>query len=553
MKRSFLFFSLCLYLGVVNLSVAQESPSLTQKFPSQIAIATSHYLATQTVIQVLAEGGNAFDAAVATAAILGVVQPYGSGVGGGGLWLLHDAKTGKDIVIDSREVAPRAADNAQLEDKNSHAIFMAGIPGEPAAWEYITKNYAKLSLAKLLAPAIHYAQNGFAIDDRYLFWLATRQKELFKNPAAQKIFFTEDEEAQPKLWVVQNDLANTLKILSKRGAKEFYQGALARRIVSEVKKLDGDWTLDDLKNYQLKIREPIKATMGNFSLITIGEPSAGGYEMIAMLQGLQGYTDWQKLDKVDQTHLFAELMRRASYERKFYTDPEFDQQALPTLKANRFYPNQPLGIDLQKATPSAELATETVNVESSEHTTFFVIVDKEGNRVAAHLTLNNFFGSGLVLAGTGIVLNDELRDFTAQSDSESGKNKNAIAGGKRPLSSMAASFYEDACRLVILGTPGGQRIPAMQFLSLSAMLQNSPITEWVSLPRFSQSFMPDVLEIENQGWDEATLEGLRKKGHEIKNVGRQFGDMQAVSYNRCTQRVAAASDPRGVGFAVVLP
>jgi gamma-glutamyltranspeptidase/glutathione hydrolase len=504
-----------------------------EPYPSRIAIATGHYLATQTAVEILNEGGNAFDAAVAVAAVLGVVQPYGSGLGGGGFWLLHDAKTNNDIFIDSREIAPQKAQNKQLL-QNTPALTI-GIPGEPAAYEFVAKKYGQLPLKKLLTPAIYYAKNGFAIDDRYLYWLNTRKAELLKNTAARKIFFDESESPQPKIWLVQTDLAKSLTLLATKGAKEFYQGTLAQKIVAAVNKENGNWTLHDLKSYQLKIRNPIKEQFKDFSLTTIGEPSAGGYEMIAMLQGLQGYPNWKDFSSTEQIHLFAELMRRANSERKYYADPDFEKEPVPNLAKDRFYPTKTQAINLNKATP----------IKEGEHTTFFVIVDKKGNRAAVNLTLNDMFGSTIMVSGAGIILNNELTDFTPTPE-----NKNQLQPGKRPLSSMSPSFFQDKCRLIITGTPGGKRIPTMQFLVLTALLQNNSLKTALEKPRFHQSFLPDILEIENQGFSEQIIKGLQEKGHTIKPI-RQFGDMQAVMYDRCTQEVTAASDPRGVGSAVV--
>ena len=175
-------------------------------------------------------------------------------------------------------------------------------------------------------------------------------------------------------------------------------------MVAEVQKENGVWTLEDLKKYQIKIRKPIKEDFKDFSIVTLGEPSAGGYSMIAMLHGLEGYPNWKNLNQVDQTHFFAELMRRANMERKYYTDPAFEDQALPSLATDRFYPGKPLAIDMQKATASKSLTEPVLEPAQSEHTTFFVVVDKQGNRAAVNLTLNDMFGSGVMVPGVGIML-----------------------------------------------------------------------------------------------------------------------------------------------------
>lgn len=498
-------------MSVAMIYQALATPRATHIYPERVAIATPHFLATQTAVQILSEGGNAFDAAVAVGAILGVVQPFGSGLGGGGFWLLHDAKSNQDIFIDARETAPKNIQTDALKNP-SKPIATSGIPGEVAAFDYIVHHYGNLSLQKLLAPAISYAKNGFAADARYLFWLHFREKDLLNDPLSRETFFTQDTTPSPKTWITQPQLANTLSIIANEGAAAFYEGSLAKKIVEDVNTLGGNWTLSDLNNYQVKIREPLRESFDNFTLVTVGEPSAGGYSLIKMLHALEKKPEWKHDDLAEQIAYFYPLMLEANQERTRYADPDFHHKA------------------------------------ESTHTTYFVIVDKEGNRAAVILTLNDMFGAGVMLPKLGFLLNDEMRDFSIKSDIEDPNNPEPY---KRPRSMMSPNFFEDKCRLVILGTPGGPRIANMQFLSLTSAIKELPISDWVSLPRYSVASSPNRLELEKEGFSPELITRLQNAGMHIDILDRQIGDMQAVSYNHCTKEVQAASDPRGVGFSVV--
>jgi len=528
----FLFFSFCVQ--------AKSSDLLNPSVKSGIAVAVPHSLATETAEKIFQQGGNAFDAAVAVAAVLGVVQPYASGLGGGGWWLLH-TKQGEDVVLDSREVAP-AHLPANLftftEMQRQDGPMAALIPGEPAAFVYVNRQYGTLPLHKVLEPAIYYAEKGFKTDWRFLFWLNDRKEAILKNAYTAALFFEADKNT-PKSFIRQPELANTLKALAKQGHKGYYEGTVARAMVAGVNEAGGVWTVSDLAAYAVKVRHPIHAEFENFRLTTVGPPSSGGLSLISMLEQAKAI-DWRSLSTVDRIHTYSEMMRRAACERSQLGDPDFVQN--PDAAALRRLRSQLPPITAE-ATPSNKLSCKQV-VKEAEETTHFVIHDAWGNRATVTLSNNFMFGSGFVEPHTGVLLNNHLDDFTFEKDSP-----NAPAARKRPLSSIAPNFFDSDCLKITLGTPGGFRIPTMNFLALMAMAQGNSLKDAIAAPRFHQSLFPDVIQIENKGFAPETITALKAKHHAIEDLGRQYGDMQGIVENVCQKTLEAQSDERGVGMA----
>jgi gamma-glutamyltranspeptidase/glutathione hydrolase len=532
--------------------------------PPQAAIASAHPLATQAGFEILHKGGNAFDAAVAVSAALAVVEPAGSGLGGGGFWLLHRAADGKEIMLDGRERAPQAATRTMYLDASGQPVpkrsidgpLAAAIPGMPAALVHLAQHYGRLPLSKTLAPAIRYAETGFPVGERHVRLLAPRAETLRRFPAAAAIFLPGGKAPEPGERLVEKDLAETLRKMARHGKAGFYRGETAEKLVEGVRTAGGVWTLRDLADYRVVERKPIRGFYRGIRITTAAPPSAGGIGLIEMLNVLSGY-DMNGLPEITRKHLIVEAMRRAYHDREQYLgDPDFVPIPVPRLLSPDYAAGLRTSLRPDRALPSAYLSPPAPPEPAGENTTHFSILDKEGNAVAATLSINYSFGSGFVAPGTGVLLNDEMDDFAAKPGSPNvyglvGGEANAIAPGKRMLSSMTPTFLDDGRRLGLLGTPGGSRIVSMVLLAVLDFAQGKGPDSWVATPRFHHQYLPDVIEHEPGGLSESEQAGLRQLGHELKDVGRRYGDMQAVLWEKHPNRVRAASDPRGEGFAAV--
>ncbi len=530
--------------------------------PPQAAIASAHPLATEAGFEILERGGNAFDAAVAVSAALAVVEPAGSGLGGGGFWLLHRASDDKTVMLDGRERAPLAARpdmylDERPEPARARAIngaLSAGIPGMPAALVHLSEHYGHLSLATSLAPAIRYAENGFSIGERHHRLLSFRADILRRSKAAADVFLAEGKVPDVGAPLVQKDLANTLRQLGKFGKNGFYGGDIAKKLVEGVRNAGGIWTLRDLSEYRVVERQPLQGFYRGIRITAPPPPSAGGVGLIQMLNILSGY-DLGSVDGPTRKHLIVEAMRRAYHDReRFLGDPDFVTMPLQRLISPNYAAGLRASIHPDRALPSAYLSHFNSPEPNGENTTHFSILDKEGNRVSATLSINYPFGSGFMAPGTGVLLNDEMDDFATHPGSPNiyglvGGQANAVAPGKRMLSSMTPIFVEDRHRIGIMGTPGGSRIVSMVLLAVLDFSEGRTPESWVAAPRFHHQYLPDFIQYEPGSLTEQEQAELKKRGHELKPTDRRYGDMQAVLWDKSAGRVYAASDPRGEGLA----
>lgn len=532
--------------------------------PSGYAVASANPYATNAGLEIMREGGNAFDAAVAVSAVLGVVEPYHSTLGGGGFWLLFDAKSKKNIFIDGREVAPKAASRDMFLDADGDVIpglslngaLAAAIPGEPAALALIARKYGRLPLSKTLQPAIRLAEEGFVVDHqlRYFLTMGDRAKQLKKFPASSAIFLNRGEPYQVGDRLYQKDLARTLKILARKGHEGFYQGAIAQQLVAAVREAGGIWTLEDLAAYQPKIRAPLQGAFHQMNIVTAPLPSAGGVSLLTMLNVLSDYP-LSTFSKLQWVHYLVESMRLAFWQRtEFLGDPDFIQVPLKQLLSEKnasflrslIHPNQ--------ATPSASLPRKAAIDAHEPHTTHFSILDQEGNRVSATLTINYIFGSSLVAARTGVLLNDEMNDFALKPKAQDvfglvGSEKNRIEPGKRPLSSMTPTFLETSDRIASLGTPGGSRIPTMVLLAALKFYDHYGAISMVSAMRFHHQYLPDHLVFEPDTFSAVFQKKLEGMGYHLAPLKQYYGDMQAITWDQKNNFITAASDPRHIGMA----
>ena len=523
---------------------------------SNAAIASAHPLATAAGKTILDQGGNAFDAAVAVAATLAVVEPYSSGLGGGGFFLLHRARDGKQVMLDARERAPLRATTDMYSEAPQASLAgarAAAIPGLPAGLAHLAKRYGRLPLKQSLAPAIGLAQHGFAADARYRAVAQMRLTLLQTQPDAAMQFL--HHQAVPGLdtLVVQANLANTLRALAQQGAPGFYSGAVAREMVTAVKAAKGIWQRADLARYRVVERAPIIFDYRGLHIVSAAPPSAGGLSLAQALHILEAY-DFRTLSEVQRMHLVAEALRRAYHDRARYLgDPDFVRMPIRHLTSPGYAAFRAANIDPANATPSVHL-DPAPEVKQGDHTTHFSIVDRQGNRVAATLSINTLFGSGFVAGKTGVLLNNEMDDFAT---TEGGTNAyglaasraNRIAPGKRPLSSMSPTFVEDARGTLVLGAPGGSRIISMLLLAILSYQAQSPVDlqALVSAPRYHHQYLPDRLEVEPESFSSTVLDELQLFGHALKVVDRKWGNMQAVWISRANGQAFAASDPRGMG------
>lgn len=531
--------------------------------PGRHALATAHPAATAAGEEILRAGGNAFDAAVAVTAALAVVEPFGSGLGGGGFYLLHRAEDGYQTFVDARERAPSAATRDMYLDEAGEVVpdrslvgpLSAGIPGTPAALEHLALRYGRLPLATSLGPAVRLARDGFEVGERYRTLVTMRLEALQRHPESAAIFLLDGAPPPPGHRLIQRDLAETLLALAGEGAAGFYQGEVGRRLVEAVREAGGIWTAQDLAEYKVVERQPLRARYRDVDIVAAPPPSSGGLILAQSLNILEGW-ELAELDAVTRAHLVIEALRRAFRDRALLLgDPDFVAQPVRKLSDKGYAAEQRRSIRLDRATPSAELGGGAAPAEG-DNTTHFSILDAEGNRVAATLSLNYPFGSGFTAAGTGVLLNDEMDDFSSRPATPNaygliGYDANAIAPGKRPLSSMSPTFLEQGGRVGILGTPGGSRIPSMVLLGVLDFVEGHGPASWVALPRYHHQYEPDEVRLENEGLDPALLEGLAARGHTLQQGSRRYGDMQAILWDGESGQVEAASDPRGGGRASV--
>lgn len=560
-RRTVLLTSLFMLHGAV----------LAVDLPPSAAIATAHPLATAAGMEVLEAGGNAFDAAVAITAAIGVVEPYGSGLGGGGFWLLHRQSDSHQVMIDGREMAPGEAHRDLYLDANGDVIpgasingpLAAGIPGVPAAMAHIARRYGRLPLTQTLAPAIRLAGEGFAVDEQYRRYAGMRLKVLQRYPETARLFLHDNQVPAAGYLLRQPELARTLGAIARDGAEDFYRGELANRLVDGVRQAGGIWTRKDLENYQVVEREPVRGNYRGMTLVSASPPSSGGVALAEMLQMLSQY-DFDHIIGIDRIHLTIEIMRRAYRDRAEYLgDSDFVQVPISRLTSEAHARQVVKSIKFDEATASAQLETFGNPTGAGTDTTHFSILDKEGNRVAATLSVNYLFGAAFVVPGSGFLLNDEMDDFSAKPGVPNayglvGAEANAIEPGKRPLSSMSPTFLEHDRGIAILGTPGGSRIISMVLLGALEFFAGGDAEELVTLPRYHHQFLPDIVMYEAAAFSPEIEAALMQRGHQLKRQssptggGRSaYGNMQAVVWDQTANRVSAYSDDRGIGEAVV--
>lgn len=543
-------------LVVVRVSWAASAPPLPLA-----GIASAHPLATEAGYRILRRGGNAFDAAITVAAVLAVVEPYSSGLGGGGFFLLHRAGDGRDVMVDARETAPSGVTRNQYFDHDGKPVSGAStrggtsvaIPGIPAALAHLAQRYGRLPLGEVLAPAVRYAREGYAVDARYARIALLRERLLQANSNTAKSFLDHGRAPAPGFVLHQPELATTLELIARQGRNGFYAGRVARALVEAVNASGGRWRTADLKHYKIVEREPVKFSYRGAIITTAALPSAGGIALAQSLGMLEHFA-LSDASQPDDAHLVIEALRRAFQDRARYLgDSDFVQVPVARLLGKDYARQRAATINPDRATRSDDLQGDKLTHAESGNTTHFSVIDAQGNRVAATLSINLLFGSGIVAGDTGVLLNNEMDDFTLRPDVPNsfqlrGGVANAIAPGKRPLSSMTPTFVEDDKGVLILGSPGGSRIISQVLLGVLEYMRSPAVDlqRLVAMPRYHHQFWPDRVEIEPEGFTPQWQTAIAAKGHEIHVVNRKWGNMQAVFRSKITGEAQAASDPRGV-------
>jgi len=524
--------------------------------PGKAAIASAHTLSTDAGMEILARGGNAFDAAIAVGAVLAVIEPQSSGIGGGGFFLLHRAADGRQVFVDARETAPAAshsdlwkdADGKLDRDKSINGPLSAGIPGEPAAYTWLARHYGKLPLSESLAPAIRIAREGFAAYPRFVSSVNMRKPVLSRWPASSALYLVDGAAPAPESLIRNPDIADTLERIATHGDDGFYRGEFAQRLVDGVQAAGGNWTLADLDAYRVREREPIVINYRGWRVVTAPPPSSGGIVLAEMLNILAGY-DLPRLERTKRFHLVVEAMRRAYRDRAEYLgDPDHVQMPIAELTSPLYAAGLRASIHPDKATPSDMLPGYMPPTESV-HTTHYSIIDADGNMAAVTKTVNLTLGSGFVVAGTGFVLNNEMDDFALVAGQANafglvGGDANAPKPGRRPLSSMTPSLVIGADRVAVIGTPGGSRIITMVLQGILAFADGELPAAVVANPRFHHQYLPDVISAEPGMFTREESKALQDMGHVLNDAERTWGLMNMVSWDRRSGAVHAGSDPR---------
>ena len=563
-RRILVLILWCVAWWVAGAQAADANASKRSAHPPGAVIASAHALATEAGLQAIREGGNAFDAAVAVSATLAVVEPISSGIGGGGFFLLHDGKTGREVMVDARETAPEAATaDAYLDkaggldhDRSENGPWSAGIPGLPAALVHLSSKYGRLPLRTTLAPAIRIAREGFPVYERLAKGYASRRDVMERYAGTRAVYLADGD--PPKVGEIfkQPELAHTLELLAEKGFDGFYRGEVAQKLVAGVDAEGGKWTAEEVASYHVKEREPLRFTYGGWKVVTAPPPSSGGIALAQMLQILSGW-NLHTLDEAHRTHLVVEAMRRAFRDRTIYLgDPDFVNVPVARLMDPNYAAGLRASIHPEKATPSDLFSGKPAPLEDDE-TTHFAIIDGEGNRVSTTQTVNLLYGSGMVVPGTGVLLNDEMDDFALRPGIPNafgvmGFEANAPKPGKRMLSSMTPTFLENDDKVIAIGAPGGSRIITEVLLGILGYDDGLTPQQVAALPRFHHQWMPDTISAESGALSPAAVKQLEAMGHAVNAGEPIWGNLQTVQWDRRSDTLSGGSDPRREGKSDVL-
>lgn len=528
-------------------------------------VASQEMLASRTGVEILKQGGNAVDAAVAVAFSLAVTLPRAGNIGGGGFMLVHLAKENKTIAIDYREMAPSKAKKDIFLDENGDAVtklsrehgLAVGVPGTVMGMSLALEKYGTMTMAQVTAPAIKMAQEGISVSPDLAVSLAGLKRRMSQWPSTAAIFYKADgSDYQVDDILKQPELAHSLQLIAEKGTKGFYEGETAEKLVKAVQDAGGIMTLEDLKHYKAVEREPVRGQYRGYEVVSMPPPSSGGVHIIEMLNVLQQFPIDQFGHNTAQTiHVMAETMKHAYADRSEYLgDPDFYKVPVKQLTDKDYAQKIASQIALNKTTPSTEIKPGNLAPYESDQTTHFSVVDKWGNAVSNTYTLNFSYGSGLVAKGTGILLNNEMDDFSAKPGTPNGYglvggDANAVEGNKRPLSSMSPTIVmKDGKPFLVTGSPGGSRIITTTLQIIMNVIDHGlNIAEASNAARVHHQWLPDELRVETS-LNRDTISLLEAKGHKVK-VQSAMGSTQSIMVT--DQGIFGATDPRHSGSEAV--
>lgn len=522
-------------------------------------------IAARVGLRILQQGGNAIDAAVAVGFALAVTYPGAGNLGGGGFMVMRFAD-GKVRTLDYREAAPATATRDMFLDKNGNFLeeksrrghLACGIPGSVAGMVYAQRRYGKLTRAQVMKPAIDLAEKGFPLHYRLADDLERMIPEFSKYRSSMKLFTKKGKPFKEGDKFRQPDLGKTLRRIKEKGRDGFYKGETAKLIVAEMKRGGGLITMKDLEDYGSVIRDPVYGTYRGYEIISMGPTSSGGVALVQLLNILEGYNlvqyGWNSSKTV---HRLAEAMRRVYADRaEFLGDPDFVKIPVPWLTSKEYAARRRATIDSTKATPSSMVSHGVQPLPEKDHTTHFSVVDKQGNCVSVTTTLNDAFGSKVVVSGAGFLLNDEMDDFSAKPGTPNvygliGNSANEIAPGKRMLSSMTPTIVlKDGKPFMIIGSPGGSTIMTTVLQVIVNVVDfKMTIQEAIDAPRVHHQWLPDRLMYEERALSQDAIDNLRGMGHTLRMRENTTGLAEGIMFDRKKGLILGATDPRGYGEA----
>ena len=546
-----------------NQPIISDWARLQPALAPQAMVATQEAMATRIGVDILKRGGNAVDAAVAVGFALAVTLPRAGNIGGGGFMLVHLKNQNRTIAIDYRETAPASASKDMFLDakgdadpkKSRDTGLAVGVPGTVMGLAHAHEKYGsgKFRLADLIGPAIMLAENGIVVDEDLAESLPAARNRLAAWPSSAKIFLKPDGAALLRGdRLVQSDLARTLSTIAGAGPKGFYEGPVAEKIVAAVNGAGGAMTLQDLAQYKVFEREPVRGTYRGYEVVSMPPPSSGGIHIIQILNILEGYKlNEMGAQSADTLHVMTEAMKPAYADRSEYLgDPGFVQVPVKALVSKNYAAARRAEIGMERARPAREIKPGTLTPYESDQTTHYSIVDADGNAVANTYTLNFSYGLGLVADGTGVLLNNELDDFAAKAGVPNafglvGGDANAPGPGKRPLSSMSPTIVmKDGQVFLVTGSPGGSRIITTVLQVISNVIDHGMnVQEAVSAPRIHHQWLPDELRLE-RGFSIDTMRILESRGHKLA-VTPTSGSAQSIMLT--PRGLAGAADTRQRG------
>ena len=523
-------------------------------------VATQEEQATRIGLEILKQGGNAVDAGVAIGFALAVTLPRAGNLGGGGFMIVHSADKNETVAIDFREMAPLGASRDMYLDEDGNAVaqrsrftyLAVGVPGTVAGLALAAERYGsgQLTLADLIAPATKLAADGMPVSEDLASSLAAREKRLKKWPESVKIFYKADGSLyNVGETLVQADLATSLQAIADQGPQAFYEGEIAEKIAADMEANDGLITLKDLKNYKAVIRRPVRGTYRGYEIVSMPPPSSGGVHVVQILNMLEHYPIKQfGHNSASTIHRMAEAMKLAYADRSEYLgDPDYAEVPVKGLTSKKYAAELVNMIDVSKARPASDIKPNNPIPYESNETTHYSVMDQDGNVVSTTYTINFSYGTGIVAAGTGILLNNEMDDFSAKPGVPNaygliGGDANAVAPRKRPLSSMTPTIVlKDGKPFLITGSPGGSRIITTTLQVIMNVIDHGMnIAEATVAPRIHHQWLPDEIRVE-EGLSPDTVALLEAMGHKVV-IKNAMGSTQSIM--RMPEGLYGYSDPR---------